>query len=192
MPQSRKRKRCLSTPLISYCLPAEIWLKILMYAISCDSDHLHFSLKMLKVCKLWRNIILTNIYTTLLPTITRQEWMKSLKDGTAIALSRLHSSHYVGVHRYDLIQMTDLEQLFGRLFLSLRLRVLSFILYEDMSSIAPISISKTKAFMHRHHVCCSFHEMPTELLETVVVQQYVKRSLQYMLQDIWRQLCVKN
>ena len=174
MCQSRKRKRCLPTSLISYCLPAEIWLKILIYAMSCNSNHLHFSLKMLKVCKLWRNIILTNIYTPLLPTRMRQEWMKSLKDGTTLALSRLHNSDYVGTHSYDLIQATDLDRLFRRLFISLRLRVLSFILYEDMSSIAPISISKTKAFMHRHHVCCSFREMSTELLETVVVRQYVK------------------
>ena len=191
MCQSRKRKRILPTSLIIYYLPAEIWLKILIYATSCNSNHLHFSLKLLKVCKLWRNIILTNMYTPLLPTVTRKEWMKTLKDSTAIALSRLYSSDYVGGHSYDLIQVTDLERLFDRLFISLRLRVFSFILYEDMSSIAPISISKTKAFMHRYHACCSFRAMSTELLEEVAVRQYVKRSMQYMLQDVWRQLCVK-
>ena len=191
MSSSRKRKRCLPPSFATYCLPAEIWLKILIYATSCNSNHLHFSLKLLKICKLWRNIILINMYTPLLPTITRKEWMKTLKDGTDVALSRLRSCEYVGGHSYDLIQVIDLERLFERLFISLRLRVLSFILYEDMSNIAPISISKTKAFMHRHHACCSFRTMSTELLETVVVREYVKRSLQYMLQDVWRQLCVK-
>ena len=115
-------------------LPTEIWVQIFGYVLAYGS-HLHFSLRILKVCKLWNNIILKNIYVPLIPTNTRREWLEPLIDGSHIALSHFHANEHVGVHNSDLIHPNRLYHVFMRLFISLRVRVISYILYAENKKI---------------------------------------------------------
>ena len=169
-------------------LPIEIWVVIFEYVMT---PNVHFCVEILHVCKTWNKILLTHIYVPLIPLEVRNEWLEELLERSHDAVLRLWQCTYIGTSETSLIQQSEIASLFQRLLMNLRLRVLSYVMYHDRSSILPCAINKTKTYMHRNYDCCSFIDMPRELLETVAVRQYSGYYLEYTMQNIWRQLVVR-
>ena len=169
-------------------LPIEIWVIIFEYVMT---PKVIFCMELLSVCKTWNKIILTHIYVPLIPPEVKNEWLEELFERSNDAVLHLYQSTYIGTSETSLIQQSEIASLFRRLLMNLRLRVLSYVIYHDSSSIVPCAISKTKTYMHRNHDCCSFVDMPRELLETVAIRKYSDYFLEYTMQNIWRQLVVR-
>ena len=160
-------------------LPPEIWVMIFDYAIV--PRNLFYS-TLLKVCKTWNEILLTHIYTSLITVESRHIWMGDLVQFSSEAVYALNNTH---AEHSGMLEADSISYIFRRLLYTLRIRVLTNLIYFDDSESSVIALKKTKKFMHicygeRH---CSFITAKNDILDTGI-RRYVRFFLEIVLQSV--------
>ena len=166
-------------------LPPEIWVMIFDYAIV--PRNLFYS-TLLRVCKTWNEILLTHIYTSLITVESRHIWMGDLVQFSSEAVYAVNDTH---AQHSGMLEADSISYIFRRLLYTLRIRVLTNLIYFDDSESSIIALKKKKTFMHicygeRH---CSFITAKNDILDTGI-RRYVRFFLEIVLQSIFRECLI--
>ena len=166
-------------------LPSEIWVMIFNYVIVPRNI---FYRTLLEVCKKWNGILLMHIYTPLITVDSRHNWMGDLVQFSSDAVYALNHTHHS--HR-NMLDADSINYIFRRLLYTLRIRVLTNLIYHDDSETSIIALKKTKKFIH---ICygsgyCSFITAKNDILETGI-RRYVRFFLEMVVQSIFRECLI--
>ena len=119
-------------------LPPEIWVIIFDYVIIPRN---RFYRTLLQICKKWTDILLTHIYTPLITPCSRHIWMGDLLQFSSEAISALNDRH---AQHSGMLDTDSVSYIFRRLLYTLRIRVLTNLIYYDDSETSIVALKKQK------------------------------------------------